>query len=266
MNRFLGKLFIYFEIEALTGLRIGGARDSAEIGGLDNPVIKTVDGKPYIPASSLKGKIRCLLERKDGVKVARREGDPCGCGQCEVCQLFGAHPLEKETSHENKTLTRLCFRDAFLNLEKYRESLKGSKLLDDEIPLTEEKMENIIDRLKGTAQHPRPMERVPAGAVFDGEVVVNFYEGDDVKKLIRKFWEGLRLLVDDYLGGSGTRGYGKVTFRNLAFSWKTRKDYQTKNQAHWFSDIPFSNFEDADHKLDELCEKVSQALYGAGEH
>lgn len=259
MNRFLGKLFIRFEIEALTGLRIGGARDSAEIGGLDNPVIKTVDGKPYIPASSLKGKIRCLLERKDGVKMARKEGEPCGCGQCEICQLFGVH------SDKNKTLTRLCFRDAFLNFEKYRESLKDSKLLDDEIPLTEEKMENIIDRLKGTAQHPRTMERVPAGAVFDGEVVVNFYEKDDVEKLICKFWEGLRLLADDYLGGSGTRGYGKIAFRNLTFSWKTREDYQAENKAHLFSGAPFATFQEADEKLKELCKEVSQALYKAGE-
>lgn len=259
MNRFLGKLFIRFEIEALTGLRIGGTRDSAEIGGLDNPVIKTVDGKPYIPASSLKGKIRCLLERKDGVKASRRAGEPCGCGQCKVCQLFGSH------SSDSKTLTRLCFRDAFLNFEKYRESLKDVVLLDNEIPLTEEKAENIIDRLKGTAQHPRIMERVPAGAVFDGEIVMSFYEGDDVEKLIRKFWEGLRLLADDYLGGSGTRGYGKIAFRELAFSWKSRKDYEAENQAHRFSDVPFATFEEADEKLDELCERVKHAFAEAGE-
>jgi len=258
MNRFVGKLFLRCSIEVLTGLHIGGTKESVEIGGLDNPVIKTIDGKPYIPASSLKGKIRCLLERKDGVRQSRGEGDPCGCGSCEICQLFGAH------SDKNKTITRLCFRDAFLNYEKYIKLLKNLNFLDEEeIPLTEEKWENIIDRLNGTA-NPRPMERIPAGAMFDTEIVLNFYENDEIENLVRKFWEGLRLLEDDYLGGSGTRGYGKVAFQDLEFSLKTKDDYKGDNQARQIFEGPFATLQDADLKIDELCAEVRKALVAVG--
>ncbi|MDK2896917.1 MAG: CRISPR-associated protein Csm3 [Candidatus Atribacteria bacterium] len=261
MNRFVGKLFLRCDIETLTGLHIGGTKDSVEIGGLDNPVIKTIDGKPYIPASSLKGKIRCLLERKDGVQQSGEKGNPCGCGNCEICQLFGAH------SDKNKTITRLCFRDAFLNYKKYIDLVKSLNFLDEEeIPLTEEKMENIIDRLKGTAKHPRPMERVPAGATFTTKIILNFYEGDDIERLIRKLWEGLRLLEDDYLGGSGTRGYGEVAFRNLEFSLKTRTDYEGNNQAQPIFEEAFATLQDADLKIDELCTEAEKALLAVGGH
>jgi CRISPR-associated protein Csm3 len=224
VKRFLGKMFLRGELEVLTGIHIGGSRDNMEIGGMDNPVVKTLNGVPYIPASSLKGKVRCLLERKYGVVEARSEGQPCGCGKCLHCQLFGSH------SADSKTLTRCYIRDAFLNEEHYRRHFRFP--FEEDFAYTEEKAENIIDRLKGVAQHPRFMERVPAGARFFLEVVVNFYEEDDIAALVGRLLEGLRLLEDDYLGGSGSRGYGKVAFRDLAVSVKNKQDYQEKNQEH----------------------------------
>ena len=50
-------------IEIVTGLHIGGNNDEIKIGGIDNPVIKNpLTNEPYIPGSSLKGKIRSLIE------------------------------------------------------------------------------------------------------------------------------------------------------------------------------------------------------------
>jgi len=221
MEKFIGKLFIEGEIVLLTGLHIGGSKESGEIGGLDNPVIKTVEGIPYIPGSSIKGKVRCLLERKYGAKP-KNPGDPCGCGECDVCLLFGAH------SADNKTISRLIIRDSYLDKEHFiKEVLKDNI---EDITYTEEKTENIIDRIKGTAQHPRIMERVPAKARFRFLSSISFYENDNIESLIKLFIEGLRLLEDEYLGGSGTRGYGHIRFDNLAFYVKNIESYIKDNK------------------------------------
>lgn len=218
MDKFIGKIFIEGEIVLITGLHIGGSKETGEIGGLDNPVIKTVEGIPYIPGSSLKGKIRSLLERSRDINP-KKPGEPCGCGSCEICQLFGSH------STDNKTISRLIIRDSFLDEEdfqqKFGDALEGG--------YTEEKVENIIDRIKGTAKDPRTMERVPAGARFKFSSAISIYEKDDVQKLIGTFVEGMRMLEDDYLGGSGTRGYGQIRFENLNFSVKSIKDYLGDN-------------------------------------
>lgn len=218
MNKFIGKLFIEGEIVLQTGLHIGGSKETGEIGGLDNPVIKTVDGIPYIPGSSIKGKIRCLLERSRDINP-NKNGEPCACGNCEICLLFGSH------SAQNKTLSRLIIRDSFLDKEDFEQ--KFQDYLDGEY--TEEKTENIIDRIKGTAQHPRTMERVPAGAKFKFSSSISFYENDNINNLIKTFIEGLRMLEDDYLGGSGTRGYGQIKFENLSFYVKNIESYLTNN-------------------------------------
>ena len=219
MDKFIGKIFIEGEIVLVTGLHIGGSKETGEIGGLDNPVIKTVEGIPYIPGSSLKGKIRSLLERTHDIKPPKEPGEPCGCGECEICQLFGSH------STENKTISRLIIRDSFLDEEDFQQKF-GNAL---EGGYTEEKVENIIDRIKGTAKDPRIMERVPAGARFKFSSAISIYEKDDIQKLLMTFVEGMRMLEDDYLGGSGTRGYGQVRFENLNISIKSIKDYLGNN-------------------------------------
>lgn len=248
MDRFIGKIFIESTIEIETGLHIGGSRESLEIGGLDNPVIKTVDGIPYIPGSSIKGKIRYSLERTNGIKESKNKGEPCGCGNCDICKLFGS----ATTDEEKRTITRLAVRDSFLDLGHFKD--KFPELFEKEI-YTEEKTENVIDRIKGTAQHPRTMERVPAGARFKSEMVINFYENDDIDSLIKTFLQGLRLLEDEYLGGSGTRGYGKILFKDIVFSCKERKDYLEENQRKELLKSEGSTFD-----TDELIKKIKESL------
>lgn len=251
MNKFQGKLFIEGEIILVTGLHIGGSKETGEIGGLDNPVIKTVKGVPYIPGSSLKGKIRCLLER---TLLNLENGEPCSCGRedCVICNLFGSH------SAKNKTLTRLIVRDSFLDEEHFRKEF--GEILEDEY--TEEKTENIIDRIKGTALHSRTMERVPAGAKFKFSSAISYYENDNIDALTRTFIEGLRLLEDDYLGGSGTRGYGQIKFENLNFYVKNLNSYIEDNKKHSI----LSNIKSlSDIDINKLIEKIRNKIKNTNE-
>ncbi len=252
MNQFLGKLFLNGKIETQTGLHIGGSRETGEIGGMDSPVIKTANGIPYIPGSSLKGKMRCTLERAEGKEGARHSGEPCGCGHCLVCLLFGSH----SSDDEKKTVSRLCVRDAWLDIDDFKEKFPD---LIEEKTFTEEKTENIIDRISGTAKHPRTIERVPAGSLFDFEMVLNFFEDDrdQIDQLIRFFMRGLRMVEDEYLGGSGTRGSGKVAFRHLAFSLKRKLEYVGNNTR-----LPLLTKENTTFDVDELINVLMSQLVG----
>ncbi|SHI73575.1 CRISPR-associated protein Csm3 [Cruoricaptor ignavus] len=192
--KLLDKKIITGTITLETGLHIGGSKSSMDIGGLDSPVIKTPLGVPYIPGSSFKGKIRSLLAKKEGSDDVKNDSEI-------LKKLFGSSTDERSGN------TRLIFRDAYLDTKKFKENFAGAQM-DEEF--SEGKFENVIDRKSGKAQHPRQIERVPAGAVFDFEIVMDVYEGDDASEFENKLKEGFDLLQNDYLGGSGTRGYGKV--------------------------------------------------------
>ncbi|MGQ9677218.1 MAG: type III-A CRISPR-associated RAMP protein Csm3 [Chloroflexota bacterium] len=189
-----------------TGMRIGGSKEDIEIGGIDSPIIRDpVDKLPYIPGSSLKGKLRSLLEYSTG-KMGR-DGMPCECGQpdCMVCRVFGPH---RNTNH-NLGPTRIIVRDAPLS-EESREKLRP--LMEEGVNYAEIKRENWIDRRTGVAGRGglRTQERVPAGAKFDFDIHVRVFQGDDEEKIVSFIKRGLELLTSEYLGGSGTRGYGWV--------------------------------------------------------
>jgi CRISPR-associated protein Csm3 len=198
-----------------TGLRIGGSTESIEIGGMENPIIRhPITGEPYIPGSSLKGKVRSLLEykldRRDRRgypkgESGRDNGEPCECGQCIICRVFGPH---KNPSHELGP-TRVLFRDAALT-EGARKWLTDAQTAKG-IFFAEVKTENLVNRLTGTAEHPRTLERVPAGTTFDFEISIRIFDDDNEQEIVGLVEEGLRLLQQDYLGGSGSRGYGKVS-------------------------------------------------------
>ena len=194
-------------LEVVTGLHIGGSIEAIEIGGIDNPIIKhPVTQEPYVPGSSLKGKMRSQMEKKEG-RVGS-SGEPCGCGKCMVCRVFGPH---KNTRHSLGP-TRILVRDAMLS-EESREEMK--KAMQDGNNYIEIKTENIIDRNVGTAKHPRQQERVPAGAKFDLEVGVQLMDLDqdsDVEGFVKK---ALKSIEESYIGGSGSRGYGKVRFTDM---------------------------------------------------
>lgn len=201
-------------IRVESGLHIGAGKDSIEIGGLDNPVIKNpLTREPYIPGSSIKGKMRSLLETRffcDNLptrKYVVEKGAPCGCGQpdCPVCVIFGCSEAKNRT--EELGPTRIIVRDAVLSVEFQNKHRAG------ELPM-EVKYENSIHRVKGIAENPRPLERVPAGVEFDFSITLKLLEQDS-DDLLNWVFKGLRLIELDALGGCSSRGSGRVTFRNL---------------------------------------------------
>jgi CRISPR-associated protein Csm3 len=183
-----------------TGLHIGGSKSSLDIGGLDSPVIKTPQGIPYIPGSSLKGKIRSLLGIKEGSFDLKNDSDV-------LVKMFGSSEKGRET------ISRLIFRDAQLDEADFKKIFTDNDAVLD-TAYTEAKYENKIDRKSGTTDKKgggiRQIERVPAGAKFNFEIVINVFDEDKNDKIEEKLKEGITLLENNYLGGSGSRGYGKV--------------------------------------------------------
>jgi len=228
------KIFIGFEIHVITGLHIGGTGGGIQIGGIDKEIIRDpITQRPYIPGSSLKGKIRCLLEKhyqlpldpEKKIKIHTCK-NPEDYRNCPICQVFGV-PAEERFG----TQTRLLVRDVLLDGESAK-TLGGLPL---EKLYAETKTEVSIDRITSAA-NPRTIERVPAGAVFGpGEMVYTVFNSDngvadpksDVEHLYVVF-EGMQLVEHDYLGGLGSRGSGKVEFRKISVCLRKRSDYFEK--------------------------------------
>ena len=202
-----------------TGLHIGGGDPEMRIGGIDNQVVKDpLTGLPYIPGSSLKGKIRSLLEWKLGLVSPESAGKPFSFKQLKqneldsdkgnLLRLFGGAP-DKDNDDKVNAIgsTRLAFWDCPLNANWKKDTLDARHLL-----ATEAKSENSINRIAGVADNPRFTERVIAGAEFDFKLNLKVVDGEDLLPLVL---QGLALLQADSLGGSGSRGYGKIEFQNL---------------------------------------------------
>src|SRR5436853_1662824 len=233
----IGKLILSGDLHCQTGLHIGAGKGSLEIGGADNPVVKDAFGLPYIPGSSLRGKLRSLLEQSSGMAVpaelvylSRRKGQEVRIHQSdrpddEICLLFGRNPgrlerVQGETlDTAQATPARLAVFDAPLDPESITPAMREN--LDDE--LTEVKSENAIDRITSQA-NPRTLERVPAGARFQTRFVMDVLCDEDAPLFMRVL-EGLRLLEDDTLGGGGSRGSGRVRFANLKLTWRSHAYY-----------------------------------------
>jgi CRISPR-associated protein Csm3 len=236
---FLGKLILEGEIHCHTGLHIGAGKGSLEIGGADNPVVKDAFGVPYIPGSSLRGRLRSLLEQTLGLAVAselvylsKRRGQEVRIHQSDrpdddICVLFGRNPgrVERVTGEameaSGATPARLTVYDAPLLVDSITPQMREN--LDDE--LTEVKSENAVDRITSQA-NPRTLERVPAGARFRFRMVLDVLCDPD-KALLARVAEGLRLLEDDALGGGGSRGSGRVSFNALQLAWRGKEYYAT---------------------------------------
>lgn len=231
-----GKIFLTGDIKVVTGLHIGRNSEDLDIGGVDNPVIRDVITKePYIPGSSLRGKMRGLLDRHFNLHLRSMGGIQIhGCQRpehykkCNVCQVFGVAPigdLRRETMP-----TRLIVRDTFLT-ENSRQELKQA---ETDGLFTEVKWEVTIDRITAAA-NPRPNERVPAGATFGpfqliyGIYTQNTPNQTQIEKELQRFNTvliGMELLKDDYLGGSGGRGSGQIAFQDLKMTFKPRTHYE----------------------------------------
>jgi CRISPR-associated protein Csm3 len=198
----------------VTGLRIGSEPEMIEIGGLDNPIIKhPLTGMPYVPGSSLKGKMRSLLELRHNKIDSSGEVHTCTDASCLICRIFGTSAGEGKVGPG-----RLIVRDAYLT-DKWERIIR--ERLDNGEPATEIKYENTINRITAMA-NPRQMERVPAGVEFTFEIGYRVFDtgdgGETDRRLFQHVIEGLRLVTADTLGGSGSRGYGKVAFEGLALT------------------------------------------------
>jgi len=207
-------------LELVSGLHIGGGNTEMHIGGTDNAVIKNpVTNQPYIPGSSIKGKMRSLLEWHAGV-VGITNGKPLGFRHLAeldghqlqrgkaLLRLFGGAPEGEPDEALLREIgpTRLAFWDCNLDPAWVTE-MESRNLL-----LTEQKTENAIDRIAGVAENPRNTERVPAGARFDFQLTLKVHGGED---LLEELLLGFKLLELTGLGGSGSRGYGKLRFQDL---------------------------------------------------
>jgi len=201
-------------IQIKTGLHIGGGDDTMKIGGIDNQVIKDINTNlPYIPGSSLKGKMRSLLEWHLGL-VGVTDGEVFSSKYLDDVKFQNEEDRKKAETflklfgdkEGEYGITRISVGDCKLTDEMI------SKYNNKEIKLTEAKYENVIDRCNGTAKHPRQTERVPAGVEFEFDIRIKVLPEDNKEEFIEMVKLGLSLVEDDYLGGNGSRGYGRVKF------------------------------------------------------
>jgi CRISPR-associated protein Csm3 len=223
-----GRLFITADIRLLSGLIIGGNDTGLEIGGVDKVCIRNpLTGQPYIPGSSLRGKMRSQLEKRLGLPLNQsvggvnihsgledyREKEPANIKYTPIGHVFGVTG-DKAKGHP----TLLLVRDVQMS-DVTVQRLKDVKTA---LPFAELKTEVAIDRVTSAAT-PRTLERVPADSVFSrAELVYSIYDQShfDYLKLVV---EGLQLVEDDYLGGAGARGSGKVKFEKLNVTVKAKK-------------------------------------------
>jgi CRISPR-associated protein Csm3 len=221
-----GRIFITADIEVVTGLIIGGNDTGLEIGGVDKVVVRNpLTKEPYIPGSSLRGKMRSLLEKKLGRKQNQSIGSGVhihsylgkeGEDYTEICHIFGV------SGDNAKHPALLITRDVALHPESAKELAK----IKSNLRFTEVKTEVAIDRVTSQAVL-RTLERVPAGAKFSrAEWVFSIYDQVDFEHL-KTVMQGLLMLEDDYLGGGGSRGSGKIKFNDVRVVAKNYGDGQT---------------------------------------
>jgi len=219
------KILIKGEIEALSGLLIGGSNTAMGIGGPDKMVIRNpISNEPYVPGSTLKGKMRSLLEISYGyikdVRMGNVKFGPSDDPNHVTTVLFGS-----ASTDDKQRPSRIIFRDGKL--------LNGADFGDKtDLPFTESKTEVVIDRITSAAM-PRTFERVPAGARFELDIVLNIITGDKhaERDLLDHTIRGLLMIQDDYIGGSGSRGSGRVKFRIKSITDRAAAYYHTGDAA-----------------------------------
>ncbi len=214
----LGKIIIEGEIILKTGLHIGVGNEYSAIGAVDSVIVRdSITKRPYIPGSSLKGKMRYLLSRyyasNSILPTIEEESD-------EISRLFGQSRKKvknKDNDQEESRiiLSRLQFFDLFMN----DDSAKVIEKLDTDLYLTEIKYENTINRITAVAT-PRQIERAIAGSIFDFRLDYNIESEEEIEIDLKNISLAISLLEDDYLGGHGTRGYGRIKFNKLSLENK----------------------------------------------
>lgn len=196
------KLIITAKVTLVTGLHIGTGGDFSPIGAVDSPMIRDViTHRPIIPGSSIKGKLRTLLVKLEtsGYMLGAIDNDGDS-----IKRLFGS------AGKQGTRPARLQFSDVFMS----QESFEHLSSIDTDTYLGEVKFENTINRITGIA-NPRQIERVPAGTVFDFRAVYNIEKEEEIKEDMDMLRKGILLLETDYIGGHGSRGYGRVAFSDF---------------------------------------------------
>lgn len=249
----LGKIEIRGVIECITGLHIGGAKEKVEIGGIDNPVIRDpLTTFPYIPGSSLKGAMRSKLELFYSLplKVVKKATPPirmheCDDNNCIHCIIFG-----RAASANGNMPTALYVYDAFPT----KETKELWEKLEDYIEI---KYENQLDRITSAA-NPRQIERVPAGSKFEFTMIYNIYDvNNKIVEALKYIFTGLKLIEDEYLGGYGSRGSGRVKFTSISIKVKKRSYYESGKS----DDISEVKCDDVSSILERLnSEEISNKL------
>ncbi|WP_296875490.1 type III-A CRISPR-associated RAMP protein Csm3 [Thomasclavelia sp.] len=199
-----GIYVLKIKLELLSGLYIGGNDNGFDIGGADTDVIRNpLTKEPYIPGSSLKGKLKVLLKynlKDTNIDTNKKD---IVFKNSSITNIF--ETLEDESNNDVK-ISRAIFRDLTLTKDS-KETLE--RILGVNC-YTEIKAENKVNAISGKSDSPRFIERVPAGAEFEGEIVLNIFDGDDKKLMMDTIKKAIRLLEMNYLGGNGSRGYGRV--------------------------------------------------------
>lgn len=303
-KQFLGKLIFQCVLEVETGLHIGGGSETLTIGGLDHPVIREpLTNYPYLPGSSIKGKLRSILERflncpinrKGSRDTWRYESDDLidgyseidgqyikftGANNCQLSRVFGStganclieinlatkeglvpqNSSKKTIVYNNQNVeciqfrgrnhpARLIVRDCHLK----KESIEELREIDTGLYMTEWKFENSLDRVTSAA-NPRQLERVPAGAKFNFEMVYTVEDETQAEEDLKNLVIALAILQDDALGGHGSRGYGKIKFQNIKLEYRPREWYQ--NPDIGTQQAEFENVEDMLKRFGTIQETI----------
>lgn len=247
---FIGNFILRGKFECQTGLHIGGSKEKLEIGGVDSPVIRDPRTRfPYVPGSSLKGKLRSLLEF--GLAAVPQSGEPSE--KLDIVRLFGIGVVEKEEAFKDKEHelyrvgpSRLVVRDCFPD----EETKKWWKTLDSDLLYTEYKSENVINRITSAA-NPRFIERVVAGSKFNFELVYSVFDvkkpgsspQSEIEKDLKHLRMALLMLEHNFLGKSGSRGYGRVKFYLAEPVWVSKDDYQNGSENLKKANSPLPKFD-----------------------
>lgn len=207
------RIIISGTLEALTPLHIGSGKPEVEIGGVEMPVLTDPKDQPYIPGSSLKGRVRAETEsiaRKKGLEVCKPPQVDNMCGStkdsidklCVCCRIFGT------AGRRISFASKVKFRDAY-PLDRVKALLERTGI--------------AIDRETGTVARGAlyNIQAVPAGTKFGLEIVGENLSDDELKLLK----SALKSVEDSALGGSSTRGFGKIKINIESVKERTAKYY-----------------------------------------
>jgi CRISPR-associated protein Csm3 len=248
-----GVLEIEMVMECLTGLRIGAGPEAMEIGGAENLVVKDpLTRLPYVPGSSLKGAMRARYElfstrpiNHEVVKGPQRiRMHMCEDPDCEICRVFGRTPEKLESREAGGAQDNMIYTTRLKIDDAYPTEETIGRWRDFSPEGVEVKWENVLDRLTSRA-NPRAVERVPRGSEFKITMSYKIFDQEDVKNVVVIF-QSLKLVEDDYLGGYGSRGYGRVRFKNITMRLKKREYYEKcdDNAKKIIGDKQYSSLEE----------------------